>query len=349
MRAIIFLLVLFTCNWLPVGAGPAHATDMSDPPSELALDTPKLPPLFLVRRYNGPANKTDEARAMAVDSQGNVYVTGRSKGGTGFFAYATIKYSPNFQQLWVKRFGYALSSSEATAIAVDGQGNVYVTGSSGNDYATIKYSSSGQQLWVSRYNGPLNGNDVATAIALDSQGNVYVTGGSFNEMSDEDYTTVRYSPSGQELKVLRWDGGIGSYDRARAIAVDGQDNVYVTGSSREYSSDYATIKYSPSGDQLWVSLYDYGTYNDVATAIAVNNKGIVYVTGWSESGLSSDDYATIAYNSSGQQLWVKRYNGTGKGYDDATAIAVNNGRVYVTGRSEGLGSGYDYLTIRYWQ
>jgi len=97
MRAIIFMLVLFICNWLPVGAGPAPATDMSDPPSDLALDTPKIPHLVSVRRYNGPGNGTDEAKAMAVDSQGNVYVTGGSKGSTGFFAYATVKYSPIFQ------------------------------------------------------------------------------------------------------------------------------------------------------------------------------------------------------------------------------------------------------------
>ena len=78
------------------------------------------------------------------------------------------------------------SGGEAShAIALDGAGNVYVTGRWPNgypDYGTIKYNSAGQQQWVARYNGPPgNGPDVATAIALDDSGNVYVTGSSSNE------------------------------------------------------------------------------------------------------------------------------------------------------------------------
>jgi len=98
-----------------------------------------------VRRYNGPGDSTDYAYDMAVDDSGNVYVTGESYGSGTDKDYATIKYYPNGDTAWVKRYnGPGDDDDAASAIAVDGSGNVYVTGESrgsgtGGDYATIKY------------------------------------------------------------------------------------------------------------------------------------------------------------------------------------------------------------------
>src|SRR6266566_7549523 len=58
-----------------------------------------------------------------------------------------------------------------TAMAVDNNGNVFVTGSSfgsNYDFATIKYSNAGAPLWTNRYNGPRNGDDFANAISVDN-------------------------------------------------------------------------------------------------------------------------------------------------------------------------------------
>jgi len=222
--------------------------------------------------------------------------------------YATIKYHPNGDTAWVRRFnepgrdGY----DRANAVVIDGSGNVYVTGWSdgtgtGTDYATIKYYPNGDTTWVRRYNGPANGTDYAMAIALDDSGFVYVTGYSDSTGTYQDYATIKYDSSGNELWVRRYDNGVTGTDMSYAIAIDGSNNVYVTGMSG----------------------------------------------GGGATGL---DYATIKYYSNGDTAWVMRYNGPGNGSDYAQAIAVDDsGNVYVTGRSEGSGSGHDYCTIKYFQ
>jgi hypothetical protein len=182
----------------------------------------------------------DDARAIAVDDSGNVYVTGHS-----FTSYATIKYNAAGQQQWVAR----AAGGEGNAIALDGAGNVYVTGQISDpgmysDYGTIKYNAAGQQQWLARYNGPPgNGPDIATSIVLDGSGNVYVTGrssrinSSFNNFG---YATIKYDSAGQEQWVARYDEPGNADNEAEAIAVDHSSNVYVTGIG---NNDYVTIKY----------------------------------------------------------------------------------------------------------
>ena len=103
-------------------------------------------------------------------------------------------------------------------------------------------------------------------------------------------------------------------------------------------------------DTAWVRRYNGpGNDRDEAYAIAVDTSGNVYVTGKSIGSGTSEDYATIKYDSSGNQRWLKRYNGPGNGWDRATAIAVgDSGYVYVTGRSTGAMGDEDYATIKYY-
>jgi Beta-propeller repeat len=307
-----------------------------------------------VTRYNGPGNGEDDAVAIATDGSGNVYVTGVSLGlGTGY-DYATIKYDSAGQEQWVARYnGPANSGDYARAIAVDSSGNVYVTGrSSGSgtlfDYATVKYDSAGQEQWVARYNGPGNDYDDAFAVAVDSSGNVYVTGTSLGAAPYSDYATVKYDSAGQEQWVARYPGPI-----ARAIAVDGSGNVYVTGESAETQTSnvaYATIKYDSAGQQQWVARYDgHRKFYARAQAIALDGSANVYVTGFSAE-TRSYDYATVKYNSAGQQQWVAVYNGPGRGDDDAQALTLDgSGNVYVIGNSPGRNTGFDYATVKYVQ
>lgn len=312
-----------------------------------------------VARYDSQ-NGSGEATALTVDSSGNVYVTGGSSGPDGSTDYATVKYNSNGQQQWVARYSgpETVGGDYATGIAIDNSGNVYVTGDSGGsgtggDYATVKYNSDGQQQWVARYDGPVHQFDGALAIALDNIGNVYVTGSSFGSGGDYDYATIKYNTSGQQQWLARYNGSPNGLDFAIALAVDGSGNTYVTGSSEGSgtSDDYATIKYDSAGEQQWVARYNGpGNHLDAAYAIAVDNAGGVYVTGYSDDTDNAEDYATIKYNSDGQQQWVARYNGPGNFFDYAEAIAIDSsGNVYVTGESF-VGETYsDYTTIKYVQ
>ncbi len=325
--------------------------------------------ILWVRRYNGPGNGIDGARASAVDGSGNLYVTGGSDADTGLytdnFDYATIKYAPNGDELWVRRYnGPDNGGDGASALALDGSGNVYVTGGSwgsgtSSDYATIKYAPNGDTLWVRRYNGPgdSSSNDGAYALAVDGSGNVYVTGYSYGSDTSLDYATIKYAPNGDTLWVRRYNGPGNSYDQALALALDGSGNVYVTGGSDADTGlytdniDYATIKYAPNGDTLWVRRYNGpGNLDDYAYALALDGSGNVYVTGLSYGSGTYYDYATIKYAPNGDTLWAIRYNGTLNSTDEATALALDSaGNVYVTGYSWENGTWEDYATIKYEQ
>ena len=312
-------------------------------------------------RYNGPGNSDDYASSLAIDSSGNVYVTGNSTGsGTGY-DYATIKYGPTGSQLWVKRYnGPDNSDDVAVALAIDSSVNVYVTGYSygaddiNADYATIKYGPDGNQLWTRRYNGPDNSDEYAAALAVDNSGNVYVTGSSYGIETFSDYATVKYASNGIQLWVARYNGPANSDDDvAIALKVDSSGNAYVTGRSAGdgTNSDYATLKYGPNGNQLWVARYN-GPWNDSdsASALALDSSGNTYVTGYSYSGDASGDYTTIKYSPEGNELWVVSYNGPANDWDEAHNLAVDNsGNVCVTGNSYGIETYYDYATIKYQQ
>lgn len=310
-----------------------------------------------VARYNGPANADDIPYAIAVDSTGNVYVTGSSLGsGTGL-DYATVKYNASGAQQWVMRYdGPGHVDDIAYAMAVDGSGNVYVTGSSRGsgtalDYATVKYDAAGAQQFVKRYDGPAHADDIAYAVAVDNAGNICVTGSSLGAGTALDYATVKYNAGGTQQWVARYNGPGGDEDVARALAIDGAGNVFVTGSSLGFGTalDYATIKYDWNGAQKWVTRYKGvgGNRADIAYAIAVV-AGNVFVTGSSLGSGSGLDYATVKYDSAGTRLWVMRYDGPGHVDDIAYALAVDgSANVYVTGSSLGAGTGLDYATIKY--
>ena len=316
-----------------------------------------------VRYYNGPGNNRDVVRAITIDDAGNVYVTGESY-GTGNYDIATIKYNSAGVQQWAARYnGPANGADGSSAIAVDASGNVYVTGYSDgdaspvfrqDDYVTIKYNSSGTEEWATRYDGPGNFHDIPNAIALDENNNVYVTGGSSGSGTRYDYATIKYNSAGVQQWVETYNGPANYDDTANDIAVDNSGNVYVTGSSDGASSDnedFATIKYNTAGSQQWLARYDGGGGGDDAYAMSMDGNGSLYVTGESRAPVSpySYDYLTVRYNvNNGDTIWTARYNGPASGIDlPLSVVPDQSGNVFVTGYSDGGGTGYDYATLKY--
>jgi uncharacterized delta-60 repeat protein len=215
--------------------------------------------------------------------------------------------------------------------------------------------------WVQRYdNAPVNDDDEAADMAIDPSGNIHITGYSVGKTTGPDFYTISYDSLGNALMNARLDGPSYEGDKAHAIAVDNLGNIFVTGESVRGQPikhfDYLTAKYNSSWDLAWDVRYDdRRNGNDVATAIAYHN-GYVYVTGRSEDSESkkSDvlhyDYFTVKYDAgNGKLQWDARYNNLPTGKDEATAMVVDktSGAVYVTGRSEGDGTGFDIVTIKY--
>ena len=221
-----------------------------------------------VARFDGAGTGDDRANAIAVDAAGNVYVTGQAGISGSSVDYATIKYNAQGVQQWIATYnGPGNSTDIATSIVVDASGNVYVTGasignnSSDEDYATIKYDPSGTEQWVARYNGPGNALDEPFDLEVDDLGNVYVTGRSNRtggHFEGLDFLTIKYNALGAEQWVVRFNGVGNDWDEGRALAVDDQGNVYVTGTAgfdagTAYHDDY-TFKYNSSGGLLWVAM-----------------------------------------------------------------------------------------------
>jgi len=89
-------------------------------------------------------------------------------------------------------------------------------------------------------------------------------------------------------------------------------------------------------------------YYDEGRSIVTDNSGNIYVTGFSYSLGSFEDFTTIKYNSAGVSQWTALFNGSGNSTDKALFIQTDNsGNVYVSGYSTGAGSSYDYATVKY--
>ncbi|MFH1100959.1 MAG: SBBP repeat-containing protein [Methanobacteriota archaeon] len=323
-----------------------------------------------VTRYNGDGNNLDQATAIALDNQGNTYVTGFSRGPPGEeqlgnYDIVTIKYNKTGAQQWVRRWDNPIYHLDdfASAIAVDTNGNVYITGKSliGTAEYTIvilKYNSQGIQQWEDFYYGGISQVlDYPEKIVLDGNGNVYVSGSVRAENNQFNVCVLKYTGSGEQLWVRCYDGEAHSNDTAQNIAVKNNE-IVVVGETATFDiyTDYLIIKYNTDGDLIWVDTYDEAGTNDAAYAIAIDESENIYVTGASNNGevWYAYDYATLKYSSDGDLLWVQRYDAlanetawasTDYAYD---ILLTPEGHVVVAGKCTQISGLLDYYsTVSY--
>lgn len=310
-----------------------------------------------VNRYSGALD--EKVYDITCDNNA-VYVTGWSL--TPSRDIITIKYdAATGNRLWVKTFnGGGNGGDYGFSVAVDGSGNVYVTGRSdiggAQKITTLRYDASGNMAagWPSVYNGGLSNTfDEAHSVKPDGSGNAYVTGRSGTGVAGtNDIITLRINSNGTVSWVKKYNGTQNYDDEGTVIVLDNAgSNVFVAGYTYRVAvvQDYITLKYnSVTGDSLAAATYNGpGSSADLVTAIDIDNSSNIYITGFSTGTTTAFDYATIKYNSSLSQQWVKRTNNTGNDFPYSIAVDNPSGNIYVTGSSVGSGTGFDYLTISY--
>ncbi|MFA7360151.1 MAG: SBBP repeat-containing protein [Candidatus Kapaibacterium sp.] len=261
-----------------------------------------------VRRCRG-ANVYNFPSDMVLDKSGNIYVTGSSIAFPSGWDYLTIKYSPEGDSLWSRRYDNNEQSDSPTEMAIDSMGNICITGYSINtginstSLTTIKYDSAGVLLWEKKYqNNSLNPSDIGNNIGIDRYNNIYVAGYSTigpDIVSNRDYITIRYKPNGDTTWVRRYNGTGNNWDETEKLTIDRQCNVFVTGVSYGNfgATDYFTISYDTIGNVRWSNRYN-GPSNDYdhAKYIALDNAQNLYITGSSFENVTGLDLVTIKYS-----------------------------------------------------
>jgi len=301
---------------------------------------------------------------VAIDSNNNVYITGYTSGsldgntGAGSDDAFLVKYDSSGTKIWTRQLGSTVSDI-AFSVAIDSNNNVYITGSTSgsldgntsagsNDALLVKYDSSGTKIWT-RQLGSTN-YDIAYGVAIDSNNNVYITGftdGSLDGNTSAgsfDVFLVKYDSTG--TKVWTRQLGTTAIDYARDVAIDSNNNVYITGitqgsldgNTHAGNNDVFLVKYDSSGSKIWTRQLGT-TAIDYVEGVAIDSNNNVYITGYTLGSLygtnaGNNDAFLVKYDSTGTKVWTRQLGSMGSDIAYRVAIDSNN-NVYITGYTSG--------------
>jgi uncharacterized delta-60 repeat protein len=251
------------------------------------------------RTLDNGDGQLDTGYSLAIDPDGNAIVAGFTEPN----AYL-VKYSPTGDLLWQDEHVGFSTNDEWRHVETDKDGNIYVLGEisppgESNHIWTTKYDPDGNILWEQTYTGTADQSCYAGGLELMPDGGVVISGLSWDLPSDNNIVTIRYAPDGTKLwQRLENTGYVAA--SGQDVAVDADDNIYVTGYGYNYSywEDIITLGYSPDGDLLWTQIYigqDYESQSDYPHAIEVDEAANVFVAAnsWGENG---NDFTTLRYS-----------------------------------------------------
>lgn len=298
--------------------------------------------LLWSKTYNGTGNGNDHVSSLTLDNAGNVYICGMSRNTATDFDILIVKYNPSGGFQW-DFTGGGNGFDRGIDIKADNSGNVFACGTDVisnvfSEIVTMKFQPDGTQMMQEYLDNGIDSNDFAVNIAIDVQGFVYTAGNVETLNQGVNIALVKYNNAGVQQWVRYYNAASNGYDAVRDMKIDASGNIYMTGFSFSTVSnfDYITVKYNSAGTYLWAARYigDYLAGDNVATGIALDGSGNIYVTGGSRESAAGSDITTIKYNNSGSMIWAMKQNGSvNTSYqENGRCISVDNiNNVFVAG------------------
>ena len=223
----------------------------------------------------------DTGDAIAVDSSGNVYVTGRLRNSEQVDHLSLLKYNTSGSLQFQTALNWGGDKgSHGRGIAFDSSGDILICGNNkpsanySNQFALVKYNSSGALQYNKIFGNQSGGNRQLRGIAIDSSDNIYLSGlGNDHSV----ITKLNSSLSTQWTRKLTASGQ-NAYADFYDVVVDGDGNAYACGA---YIGSYALLaKYNSSGVLQWQNKLTVGTNQCLFNAITITSLGTPIVTGY---------------------------------------------------------------------